>query len=152
MWATECSDCHVPLHSTPGEELAPATRQIPALEDLVLLMVGGPWELQALAGALQDQGISSQIDTHPLGASISESRAAARGQNSQLGIYVGRADLASARAFAMELAAQTQTDADAAAVVHDPSACPACGEPTPDDAAACSACGLEFPEVGGEDG
>jgi ribosomal protein S27AE len=117
----------------------------------VLLKVDGPWELQALAEALQDQGISSQIDTHPLGASISEGRAAVRGQNAQLGIYVGRADLAAARAFATELAAQTLADTDTTAVVHDPHACPACGEPTADDAAACGACGLEFPEMGAED-
>lgn len=134
-WVTECSDCGVPLDLAPGETLAPAMRAVPALEELDALRLGGPWELQALAEALQAQGISSRIDAYP---------------PARLAIYVARADLEAAREIAEELAARDLPDADAG-VAHDPTACPACGEPTPENAAACSACGLEFPEVNPED-
>jgi ribosomal protein L37E len=134
-WVTECSDCGVPLDLAPGETLAPAPRAVPGLAELVALRRGGPWELQALAEALQTHGISSRIDAKP---------------PEQLTLYVGRADLAAAREIAAELAARDLPDAEAG-VAHDPTACPACGEPTPENAATCSACGLEFPEVAAEE-
>jgi hypothetical protein len=151
-WVTVCPDCNVPLDLAPGETLAPPTRSrsIAPLEDPVLLKVGEPWELRALAESLQERGISSQIDSHPLGAAISGSRAGSRAQAARLGIYVGRADLAAVREFADELAARELPEADAPEVSHDPTACPACGEPTPENAAACASCGLEFPEVSAE--
>jgi predicted amidophosphoribosyltransferase len=143
MWASECSDCHVPLHLTPGEELAPPeARPQPARDDLVQLKLGGAWELQALAEELQQRGISSRIDTPP-GESGRGSPAAA----AQLAIYVSRADLAAVREFTEELAARELAEAGIAEVEHDPNACPACGEPTPENAASCASCGLEFPEV-----
>jgi hypothetical protein len=154
-WATECSDCGVSLDLAPGEKLAPATRAAPALEELVALRLGGPWELQALAEALQAQGISSRIDAYPPGDPISAPRVRAqqgqRGDAARLGIYVSRPDLEAAREVAEEVAARDLPDVDAAGAAHDPTACPACGEPTPENAAACSACGLEFPEVNPED-
>lgn len=149
-WVTECPDCHVPLHSAPGEPLAPPTRSgsIAPLEDPVLLKLGEPWELRALAESLQERGISSQIDSHPLGGSLA--RAGSRAQAARLGIYVARANLAAVREFTEELAALERSESDAEAVAHDPGACPACGEPTPENAPSCATCGLEFPEVNPE--
>lgn len=145
-WVSVCPDCDTPLDLAPGETLAPTTRAVAALVDLVLLTLGEPRDLQALAQALQAHGISSQIDAYPLGQTIGRA-AGSRGQPARLGIYVARADLAAVREIAAELAARNLPDADAG-VAHDPTACPACGEPTPENAAACSSCGLEFPEVG----
>jgi len=147
MWASECSDCRVPLHLTPGEELAPETRPVPVLEDLALLRLGDAWELQALAEALQHRGVSSQIDTHPLGAAIGAGPRSARGEPVRLGIYVGSAQLDAARAFADEHFARELGESGAAEATQDPNACPACGEPTPENAPVCAECGLEFPEV-----
>lgn len=148
-WVSVCPDCNVPLQLAPGEPLGPpSSGSIAPLEDPVLLKLGEPWELRALAELLQERGISSQIDSHPLGASLS--RAGSRAEAARLGIYVGRADLAAVRELADELAARAQPESDAAGVAHDPGSCPACGEPTPEDATACASCGLEFPEVGAE--
>ncbi|TMA35109.1 MAG: hypothetical protein E6J87_04650 [Deltaproteobacteria bacterium] len=149
-WATECSDCRVPLDLAPGEVLAPETRPVPALEDLVLLRVGDAWELQALAEALQHRGVPSQIDTHPLGARISADPRATRRDPVRLGIYVGRDELDIARDVAAEHVASQLPDTGAGESFSDPNVCPACGEPTPDNASACAACGLEFPEVPSE--
>jgi hypothetical protein len=112
--------------------------------------IGEPWELRALAESLQQRGISSQIDTYPLGAAIAGSRAGSRIQAARLGLYVSRADLEAVREFAAELAASEAADAGDAELSRDPGVCPACGEPTPENAAACDSCGLEFPEVEGD--
>ena len=148
MWATECSDCGLPLHLTPGEELAAPEPQAPTvLEDLLLVKLGSTWELSVLAEELQQRGISSRIDTPP-DASLAKrgSRAAA----AQLALYVTRADLDAVREFTEELAARERAEAGIGEVEHDPNACPACGEPTPESAAQCASCGLEFPEVPAE--
>jgi hypothetical protein len=154
-WATECTDCRVPLDLAPGEalasgeSLAPETRTISSLVDLVVLRLGEPRSLQVLAESLQDHGISSQIDTYPLGSDMAASRPSLRGQAARLGLYVGRADVDAAREIAEELAAQSVPDA-AGEAFSEPGVCPACGEPTPENATACAACGLEFPEVPAE--
>jgi hypothetical protein len=149
-WATECSDCHVPLRLG-GEPLAPEPEPEPrpfaALEDLVMVKLGEPWELRALAESLSERGIPSQIDAYPLGSSIAGSRAGSRGAPARLGIYVSRADLDAVRAYAAEFAASELVNAGAADLAADPNVCPACGEPTPANAAACGSCGLEFPEI-----
>jgi predicted amidophosphoribosyltransferase len=149
-WVTECPDCHVPLHSAPGEAPALVGRSEPiaSLENPVLLKVGEPWELRELAETLQHQGISSQIDSYPLGGSLA--RAGSRGQPARLGIYVAEADVAAVRELTDELAALARSESGAEAVVHDQGACPACGEPTPENAPSCASCGLEFPEVNPE--
>src|SRR5215510_9389277 len=147
--ATECSDCGVPLDLAPGESLASEPDAQPtarALEDPVMLQLGEPRDLQTLAELLQAQGISCQIDVYPPGAGMSASRSGVRGQAARLGLYVSGDDLDAARAIARELAARELSD-PIVATEHDPSACPACGEPTPENAASCSSCGLEFPEV-----
>ena len=146
-WVETCPDCHEPLHSAPAQTPEPeaATRSAAPLADLVLVKLGEPWELRALAGSLQAHGISSQIDTYPLGAAIAGGRAGSRGQPARLGIYVPRADLDAVREFAAEFATSDLPGDEE--LVHDPNACPACGEPTPENAASCSACGLEFPEI-----
>jgi hypothetical protein len=152
QWVQTCPDCHEPLHAEPAEPARAHGREAsspPAapLEDPLLLRLGEPWELRALAQSLQQRGISSQIDTHPLGAEIAAgSRAGSRGQPARLGIYVARSDLDAVREFAAEFATSEMPDRDAG-LVRDPGACPACGEPTPENAASCSACGLEFPEA-----
>ena len=154
MWATECTDCRVPLDLGPAEGLAPEapeTRPAPALEDLVLLSVGEPWALSALAEALQARGISSQIDTHPLGAKIAADPRGTRRDPVRLGVYVGRGDLDSAREVAAEYTASLLPDAGAGESFTDPTVCPACGEPTPENATACASCGLEFPELPSDD-
>ena len=147
IWAAECSDCRVPLDLSAGDELtAPESRPAPALEDLVLLRVGGTWELHAFAEQLQQQGISSRIDMPPDG-----SLASGRGSDAaaaQLALYVARADLAAVRELTDELAARELAEAGIEEVERDPNACPACGELTAENAAACASCGLEFPEVG----
>ena len=146
-WVETCPDCHEPLHSAPASAPDPEaiTRTAAPLEDLVLVKLGEPWELRALAASFQERGISSQIDTYPLGAAMSASRGATRGQPARLGIYVPRADLDAVREFAADFA-MSELPGDAE-IAHDSGACPACGEPTPDNAASCSSCGLEFPEV-----
>ncbi|HKA15080.1 MAG TPA: hypothetical protein VKH41_08690 [Myxococcota bacterium] len=153
-WAIECTDCRVSLDIA-AETLAPAVSPAPApaapLEDLVVLRLGGPWELQSLAETLQAQGISSRIDMYPPGGAITWSGAGSRNQPSGLGIYVSRRDREAARALADELAARELPDAEAPPPNTDPNSCPACGEPTPENAASCSACGLAFPEVPAED-
>ena len=142
-WVTECPDCHVPLQLAPGETLAPETRPVAPIEDPVLLKVGQPWELRELAETLQEHGISSQIDSHPLGGSLA--RAGSRAEPARLGIYVARAEVTAVREVIEGLAALERSESDAEA--HDPGACPACGEPTPENAPSCASCGLEFPEV-----
>jgi len=149
-WVETCPDCHEPLHPAPAQgapEPEAITRTSAPLEDLVLVKLGEPWELRALAATFQERGISSQIDTYPLGAAISGSRAGSRGQPARLGIYVPRADVDAVREFAAEFAASDLPHGGDAELAHDPGACPACGEPTPENAASCSSCGLEFPEV-----
>ena len=148
-WVETCPECHESLHPAPAEvrESEAVARTGAPLEDLVLVKLGEPWELRALAASFQDRGISSQIDTYPLGAAISGSRAGSRGQPARLGIYVPRADLDAVREFAAEFATTDLATGGEAEIEHDPDACPACGEPTPANSASCSSCGLEFPEV-----
>jgi hypothetical protein len=146
-WVDECPDCRVPLHSAPAD--APTSggspEPIAPLENPVLLKVGEPWELRELAESLQEHGVSSQIDSYPLGRSLKG--AGSRAQAARLGIYVAEADLAAVREFTEELTALARSEAGAEAVAHDADACPACGEPTPENAPSCASCGLEFPEV-----
>jgi hypothetical protein len=146
-WVTECPDCRVPLHAAPGEAPDPADRSDPIapLENPVLLKVGEPWELRELAETLQEHGVSCEIDAYPRGGSIA--RAGARKQPARLGIYVAGADVASVRELVEELAAAARSESGVEAVEHDPGACPACGEPTPENAPSCASCGLEFPEA-----
>src|SRR5262249_15719771 len=72
--------------------------------DLVLVKVGEPWELSALAESLQERGIPSQIDAYPPGGSIAGSRAGSRAAPARLGIYVGRGDVDAVREYAVEFA------------------------------------------------
>ena len=141
QWVETCPDCHEPLHGEPArvEPREALTGPVAPLEEPTLVKVGEPWELRELAETLQAHGISSQIDSYPLGEAIG--RAGTRGQPARLGIYVARADIDAVREFAAERAA------DEGGAEHDPTACPACGEPTPENAASCESCGLEFPEI-----
>ncbi len=132
-WVSVCPDCGVSLDLQGPEPLAPERDALPPVEKLVLVRLDEPWLLQSIAEWLQTHGISSRIGTPARGAK-------------QLGIYVRRADFEAAHEAAEEFVARTLPELDTA-VAHDASACPACGEPTPENAAACSACGLEFPEV-----
>jgi len=155
-WATECADCRVPLDladSPPSDPKKPLL----ATGDLVVLRLGGRWvgrsELQGLAEALSARGILSRIDGYPPGRSIpnpDDPQTAggedASGFATQVGLYVGLADLEAARAISDELVARELPD-PVAEPPSDPNACPACGAPTPENAPACSACGLEFPEA-----
>jgi RNA polymerase subunit RPABC4/transcription elongation factor Spt4 len=151
-WATECTDCRVALDFAPSETAArapapkAAPRPLPADEDLELLGIGEARNLQALAQLLQEHGIPCQIDAHPRGGSIT---GGARFQTVRLGLYVGRADLVEARAVANRFAGMP-SDAEGGESLSDPNACPACGEPLPENAATCASCGLEFPEVAAE--
>jgi len=149
QWVETCPDCHEALHPDPAQALEPevATGSGAPLEDLVIVKLGEPWELRSLAESLQAHGISSQIDTYPLGAAIAGSRAGSRGQPARLGLYVPRAELDAVHEFAAEFAATDLTGAGDEQLARDPGACPACGEPLPENAASCSSCGLEFPEV-----
>ncbi len=140
-WVAVCPDCNISLDLPPGEVLAPAPeeRASAPIADPVVLRLDTPGPLSELAEALQEHGISSQIGPHAGGAGLA--------------IYVARADLTTAHAISEELVAQGLPDLDVDAIVdHDPSACPACGEPTPENAASCASCGLEFPEVGTQNG
>jgi hypothetical protein len=143
QFVESCPECHEPLHATPAtpEQLDAAAEQSAPLEEPTLVKVGEPWELRELAETLQAHGISSQVDSYPLGGSIG--RAGIRGEPARLGIYVARADHDAVREFAANRAAEESPDGGD----YDPNSCPACGEPTPENAAECSACGLEFPEI-----
>ena len=143
-WVIECPDCHVPLQLAPGETLAPETRPVAPIEDLVLLKVGEPWELRELAETLQEHGVSCEIDAYPRGGSIA--RAGARKEPARLGIYVARADIDTVRSFAAHVA-ELESESGAEVEAHDPGQCPACGEPTRENAPSCASCGLEFPEA-----
>jgi hypothetical protein len=145
QWVEACPDCHEPLHAEPAQAPEADSRPAAPLEDPLLLKLGEPWELRALAESLQARGISSQIDSYPLGSAMAGSRAA-RGQPARLGIYVARADLDSVREFAAEFT-ENSSLGGTGELERDPGACPACGEPTPENASACAACGLEFPEA-----
>jgi predicted amidophosphoribosyltransferase len=138
-WVSVCPDCGVSLDASGPEPLAAQSAPLPPVEDLALLRLDDPWQLQGIAELLQANGISSRIDAHT-------------GGTARLGIYVRRADFDAAHAIAEDLVASSLPDLDSTALSHDPSACPACGEPTPESAASCSACGLEFPEVDTEPG
>ena len=142
QFVESCPECHEPLHAAPAtaEQLAAPAQPSAPLEEPTLVKVGEPWELRELAETLQAHGISSQVDSYPLGGSIGTGM---RGQTARLGIYVARADLDAVREFAASRAAEELADAGD----YDPNSCPACGEPTPENAAECSACGLEFPEI-----
>jgi predicted amidophosphoribosyltransferase len=144
-WVTRCTDCDVALVLA-AEPLAPAREPAPPPpEDQVLLKLDEPWALQQLAEVLQQQGISSWIDAH--------TPAAQQPREPRLGLSVRRRDLDAARAIAEEHVASGLPDLEGVDVPrYDASACPACGEPTPEHAAACSACGLEFPEVDPDSG
>jgi predicted amidophosphoribosyltransferase len=136
-WVSVCPDCNISLDLPPGEVLAPEPeeRAPTPIVDPVVLRLDTPGALSELAETLQQHGISSRIGPHAQGGV-------------RLAIYVGRADASTAHAIAEELVAQSLPDFDADAIVdHGPSACPACGEPTPESAASCTSCGLEFPEV-----
>jgi hypothetical protein len=138
-WVTRCTDCDVALVLAGGETLGaapdvgpePEAYSEPLPDDCVLVRLGEPGVLHALAEALQQQGISSWIGAHP-----------------QLGLGVRRADLDAARAIADELMARSLPDLEEMDMpAYDASSCPACGTPTPESAAACAECGLEFPEA-----
>jgi hypothetical protein len=154
-WVSVCPDCNVPLDLQPGEQLASSPDAELPVADLVLLRVDGPWALQELAEVLRDAGFSSRIDTHPLGQSIGAAsyttQEGNRGYGIQLGIYVPRADAAAAQQIVRDAIERSIPDLESVEVAeHDPSACPACGEPTPEEATACASCGLEFPELGSD--
>jgi len=147
-WVEVCSDCNVPLALDQEGQSAPA---LPPAVDLVLLKVEGPWYLQELAELLQENGISSRIDTEPPGTPTEGTkgamRAGSRGQTTRLGIYVGVDDLEPAHAIAQEFATARLSDVPDVTANPDASACPACGEPISETAVSCAECGLEFPEA-----
>src|SRR5688572_20832855 len=146
QWVTRCADCDVALVLAGSEPLAAREREPdrspePPPDDRALVKVDDPGPLHELAEVLQEQGISSWVEAHTLPAQQ------ARG-GPRLGLSVRRADLDAARTIAEELMASSLHDLEGVELPeYDASSCPACGEPTPENAAACGACGLEFPEV-----
>jgi predicted amidophosphoribosyltransferase len=134
-WVSRCSDCDVALDIASGGVPAPTVPAAPPAElrDLVLLHSEGAWYLRELAEALAAHDIPSRIEK---GAPA-------------LSLFVRRADLEAAREVAREFAEARLPALEADSTSHDPSGCPACGEPLAADASACGACGLEFPEAGG---
>jgi len=147
-WVAVCSDCNVPLGF---DQESPPSPSLPPAADLVLLKVEGPWYLQELAELLQENGISSRIDTEAPGTlaegAKGTTRAGSPGQATRLGIYVGADDLEAAHEISQEFAASRLCDVPDPAAHTDASACPACGEPIGETAVACAECGLEFPEA-----
>jgi hypothetical protein len=145
-WATECAHCNVALviagqPLAPPREREPAESPEPPPDDRVILRVADPGDLHELAVALQEQGISSWVESHAVAD-------AGAGRAARLGLSVRRADLDAARAIAEEVVARGLPDLEDVDVPeYDASSCPACGEPTPEHAASCASCGLEFPEV-----
>lgn len=152
-WISVCADCGGPLDlATETLERAPEVRSLPPASDLALLKVQGPWYLQELAELLQSHGISSRIDSDPPGAPIEGPAVASRdgfsGHATYLGIYVQPADLEAAKGIASSFEAARLPDLLETEPEHDPSACPACGEPLAHALApSCSSCGLEFPDL-----
>ena len=147
-WVTRCTDCDVALVLAGSETLGAAAEpepepewtEEPVPDDCMLVKLDEPRGLHELAEALQEQGISSWIAAHTVPDQ------AARGP--RLGLAVRRADLDAARAIAHELVERSIPDLEGMDVPqYDASSCPACGEPTPENASACAECGLEFPEA-----
>jgi hypothetical protein len=133
-WVSRCPDCDVALDLSRGATPAPPPSAAPAAElrDPVLLQAEGAWYLRELAEALSARDIACRIEK---GAPA-------------LSLFVGRSDLEAAREVAREFA-ESRLPALEDHEAHDPSGCPACGEPLAAEAAGCGACGLEFPEAGG---
>jgi hypothetical protein len=134
-WVSRCPDCDVALDIASGAPPAAPASTGPAAElrDPVLLQTEGTWYLRELAEALADRDIACRIEKG----------------SPALHLFVGRSDLEAAREVAREFAEARLPALEAGHGAHDPSGCPACGEPLAADAAACGACGLEFPEAGG---
>jgi hypothetical protein len=144
QWVERCRECDVALVLPGSEPIAREGEAEPAFEpppeDAVIVKIGDPGDLHALAEALQEHGISSWIAAHTLPAEQAGGRS--------LGLAVRRADLDAARAIGEELVRSTLHDLEGVELPeYDASSCPACGTPTPENASACAECGLEFPEM-----
>jgi len=152
--ALVCSDCNVALELAPAPGAEPAApAPLPPASELAQVATGGPWEMERLALALQEAGLSSRIDTAPAGQPLSQpvARAAPRGSAGgagRLALYVLPAEALPALAVIRELLLQGDPAAGGPQREGDPlDACPACGAALSPVAAECSDCGLEFAPV-----
>ncbi len=146
--AQVCSDCGVALEVAPAE--LPTTGPLPPASELTRVATGGPWELERLAFALQEAGISSRIDALlPAPSASGQAAAATRGSSgsgARLALYVLAEDEDPARREIQDLLLQTGGGASARGSEALEN-CPACDAPISGASSACSDCGLEFVPV-----
>jgi ribosomal protein L40E len=151
--ALVCADCNVALELAPAGSGEPATAPLPPAPELAHVAAGGPWEMERLALALQEAGISSRIDTSPSAQPTSRRAAGAAprgspGSGARLGLYVLPADADAARLVIQGILLQGGAGGVSPAGERGAlDACPACGAPISAAASACSDCGLEFVPV-----
>lgn len=152
--ALVCEDCNVGLEIAPigtGEPLA--TAPLPPASELTRVAAGGAWEMERLALALQEAGLSSRIDSVPPAQPSSRHVAAAArrgssGSGARLGLYVLPVDEEPARRVIQSVLLQDGVGDVSPGTERDTlEACPACGAPISGVSSACSDCGLEFVPV-----
>jgi hypothetical protein len=148
--ALRCADCDVDLEAGSIDPLAEMPRRsspsLPPAKDLVCLRTGTPYELEALAEALANEGISSRIDGAAADGSIPNPRRRSFGLGASVGIFVREEDVERSAPIVQEFLADSlgQPLGDGPAVGSELDACPACVTPLPPDAERCAECGLEF--------
>jgi hypothetical protein len=147
---SRCADCGCALEDAPADSQLDTT-PLPHASELVPVRIGSPWSSEELAGALQQAGISSRIDSHPPGQPLRGPEQASRdgfsGSLARVAVYVRERDLEAAQRVDAELFASRTPDATLGAASGDSGMCPGCGIPLSQTAASCAACGLEFPEA-----
>lgn len=153
--ALMCTDCGVSLDASGDRpfELESTPDPLPATSELQRIAAGSPWEMERLALELQQEGISSRIETVPTGPpndreAARSSRRSSAGLNIRVGLYVAPQEAESAERIIRQLILPHEADA----LEHSPpgaelDACPACGAAISDAATACTDCGLEFVSV-----
>jgi hypothetical protein len=119
-------------------------------DSLLCVRTGDPWRVREIAEALENAGITCQVDTHPPGGGVAPLRGGrSAGAATQMGVYVAPGDFEAAVqvAAAHERSRMPEVEADAPVWDGDPGSCPGCGTALPPASETCSECGLEFPSA-----
>jgi hypothetical protein len=144
IWASECSDCGVPLEfwSPPAHETLPPARE---LKDL---WRGDPWQVRALAEFLASAGIPNRVDAFPPGSAIQNPPASLghSGWECEVAVYVRSDELADALHLRDEFFASAMPAPPGTPVVQQVNdsgdLCPACAQSVSPQAESCPECGL----------
>jgi hypothetical protein len=119
-------------------------------DPLRCVRTGDPWRVREIAEALEDAGITCQVDTYPPGGAVAPLRGGrAASAATQMGVYVAPGDFEAAHERAEEYERSRMPDVEAEQPVWDgdPGTCPGCSTAVPPEATSCAECGLEFPSV-----